>query len=127
MWSQVADAAWHKDRLEGGYKRHQALPLWVERAGGAGRHPEWEHKIVKVLIYLQGHDRHGEDPNGGLMIVPRSHVSPSTEERRGARRIHTRKGSVIILEQRSTHREGNHAAAKHPDRIVISLSYGLVT
>jgi hypothetical protein len=112
--------SWHKDRLNDAYRKYQRLPLWGNQTGGG-------HKIVKACVYLQSH----EHDDGGLMIVPDSYMNPSLEERRGAHHVHNRKGSVVIFEQRSTHRglsilEGmTHAMMRRPDRILISLGYGL--
>ena len=113
---------WHKDRLNDAYRPYQKLPLW-----SAGNHGDGGHKIVKVGIYLQDHTH----DDSALLIVPRSYTDPRLDGT-GARRLHPRKGSVVIFEQRSTHRgltigEGllHTYFGDGRDRILISLGYGL--
>jgi len=108
---------WHKDVLNDQYKKYQTLPLWQKNP------PEGGHFIVKVNIYLQDHT----DDEGGLVLVPGSHRSPglSTD---GSITLHPKKGSLVIFEQRMTHR-GRHWTPSRllhnePSRILLSLSYG---
>jgi hypothetical protein len=128
---------WHKDRLNDAYANYQQLPLWGENQ------PDGGHKIVKVALYLQDH---ADDPNA-LIIVPRSFNTPSMATD-VSRRLHPRKGQVLIFEQRSTHRGGFsgrkrspgeagaggvaallqaelEAGARDDARILVSLGYGL--
>ena len=113
--------SWHKDRLNHKYRPYQKLPLW-----SAGTPVDGGHKIVKVAIYLQDHT----NDDTSLLIVPRSYLNPVIDKT-GARRLHPRKGSVVIFEQRSTHRglgvgEGLYQGwFGQSDRVLISLGYGL--
>ena len=109
--------SWHKDKLNDEYARYQSLPLW----GG----PELDggHKIVKALIYLQDH----EEDDDAITIVPGSFATPSYDTR-GARTLRPSKGSVIIMEQRSTHRGRTNpfrGLFSRKPRVLISLGYGL--
>ena len=54
---------------------------------------------AQVLIYLEGH----ADDDDAITIVPGSFASPSMDTQ-SAITLHPPKGSVIIFEQRSTHR-----------------------
>ena len=81
-----------------------------------------------MLIYLQGH----EHDDHSLLLVPGSHSSPSYDTS-VTRRLHPPKGSIVIFEQRSTHRGlsiaqgmAHHVSRKAADdRLLVSLGYGL--
>lgn len=114
---------WHKDKLNDAYSHYQRLPLW----GPGSEGPDGGHFIVKALVYLQDHA--GDDH--GLLVVPGSHTTPSMARSRTAR-MRPRKGSVVIFEQRLTHRgmtigEGlaHHLRRDADDRILVSLGFGL--
>ena len=107
---------WHKDRLNNEYAHYQSLPLW-------GAQPEGGHLIVKVLIYLQDHS----SDDDAISIVPGSYLTPKYNTD-GARALRVRKGSVVIFEQRSTHR-GRHPlnamlCTLREDRVLVSIGYG---
>lgn len=112
---------WHKDKLNGPYAKYQTLPLWGKDQ------PEGGHFIVKVAIYLQDHT-HDDD---SLVIVPGSHTTPSYTIDR-ATHLHPRKGSIVVFEQRATHRGQQWSPArliesrqnKH-HRIMVSLGFGV--
>jgi len=81
------------------------------------------HSIVKVLIYLQDHS----DDDDAITIVPGSHRSPELSKA-GAKTLRLAKGSVIIFEQRATHRGRSPLdalrGALNPERVLVSLGYG---
>jgi len=108
---------WHKDVLNDQYKHFQSMPLWQKDA------PEGGHFIVKALVYLQDHT-HNDD---AITLVPNSHVTPSMETN-GLQTLHPRKGSVIVFEQRATHRGRWWTPDRllHHDqpRILVSLGFG---
>ena len=101
---------WHKDKLNNEYAHFQTSPLWPHEPGQG-------HFIVKVAIYLQDHTA---DSNA-LKLVPRSHMDPCIRDV-GARALHPRKGSVVIFEQRITHR--GQPLSSREGRVLISLGYG---
>jgi hypothetical protein len=111
---------WHKDRLNDEYSHYQSLPLWASPQVDGG------HLIVKALIYLQDHT-HDDD---AMTIVPGSFRDPVIRTEL-ARTIHPRKGSVVIFEQRSTHRGRGvvkgllSRLAQQDERVLVSLGYGL--
>jgi len=115
--------SWHKDRLNDEYRHYQQLPLW----GPGSEGPDGGHFIVKALIYLQdhAHDDHG------LALVPGSHRTADMDTA-GMARARPPKGSVVIFEQRLTHRGmsvmevvAHHFLSDSADRILVSLGFGL--
>ena len=106
------------------YKKYQQLPLW----GPGSEKPYGGHKIVKVLVYLQSHEK----DDRGLLIVPGSYRNPSLEQTRVPLFVQPKKGSIVIFEQRSTHRGmtimqglGTFLERRDQERILVSLGYGL--
>ena len=115
---------WHKDRLNDEYKKYQTLPLW----GPGSEAPDGGYKIVKVYLFLETHER----DDHGTLIVPGSYKTPSMAHTHMARRLHPKKGSIIIIEQRSTHRGmtiaqglSHFLQSRARERILVSLGYGL--
>ena len=108
---------WHKDVLNDQYKKYQSLPLWETNA------PEGGHFIVKALVYLQDHTKDDD----ALVLVPGSHTTPSMDTE-GHITLHPKKGSVVVFEQRATHRGRYWTPQKllhnDPSRILVSLGYG---
>ncbi len=108
---------WHKDVLNDQYKKYQSLPLWQADP------PDGGHFIVKALIYLEDH-AHDDD---ALVLVPGSHRTPSMSTE-GAITLHPKKGSVIVFEQRATHRGRYWTPSRllhnEPSRILVSLGFG---
>jgi len=111
-------AGWHKDRLNNEYAHYQSLPLW------GPNQPDGGHLIVKAMLYLQDH---GNDDDA-MTIVPRSYRSPDYDTT-SARTLRLKKGSLVVFEQRSTHRGRNVLKALfgtfRPDRVLVSIGYGL--
>jgi hypothetical protein len=108
---------WHKDRLNDEYAHYQAQPLWGSQVDGG-------HRIVKALIYLQDHT----DNDEAMSIVPGSYRTPTLRSA-GARPIHPPKGSVVIFEQRSTHRgqsvlQGLLGKLSKEKRVLVSMGFG---
>lgn len=106
-------SGWHKDKLNDQYATYQTLPLWPLGDGAAAD----GHFIVKAALYLQDHAR---DQNA-LRVVPRSHVTPSMRTA-GSRFLHPRKGSLLIFEQRITHR--GQAMQGAAGRVLVSFGFG---
>ena len=108
---------WHKDVLNDQYKHFQSLPLWQQTPQDGG------HFIVKTLLYLQDHT----SDDDALILVPGSHRTPSMQTG-GHTTLHPKKGSVVVFEQRSTHRGRYWDPARYmkhePERILVSLGYG---
>ena len=108
---------WHKDVLNDKYKHYQSLPLWQDKP------PEGGHFIVKTLIYLEDHKADSD----ALILVPGSHRTPSYQTH-GSVTLHPKKGSVVVFEQRATHRGRDWRPSRYfdrtPPRILVSLGYG---
>jgi hypothetical protein len=124
---------WHKDKLNGQYQRFQRLPLWSEEHDGHDGHDGHDrHFIVKAAIYLQDH----ADDDRALRLIPGSQRSPASPQRTladgAARILRPPKGSVVIFEQRATHRgarsddddDDHHHHRQRGERILVSLGYG---
>ena len=120
---------WHKDKLNHEYESYQVSPLfpppgppskwsWSSSRAGEG------HFIVKAAFYLADHSH---DDNA-LQLVPGSHMVPTTLNPRmasDAQHLHPRKGSMLIFEQRISHR-GQEIQARNQStgRVTISLGFG---
>ncbi|KAJ1637149.1 hypothetical protein T492DRAFT_954148 [Pavlovales sp. CCMP2436] len=108
---------WHKDWLNHEYARFQTLPLFQDATGDGG------HFIVKVAIYLQDH-AHSDD---ALTVIPGSHVVPTISV--GGSEVvslHPTIGSLVVFEQRITHRGTTKRQQKrtHGMRLLVSLGFG---
>jgi hypothetical protein len=108
---------WHKDWLNGDYARYQKLPLFQDATGDGG------HFIVKVAIYLQDH-AHNDD---ALTVIPGSHVVPRIAVRESETTpLHPAVGSLVVFEQRITHR-GTTKKTRFGTggmRLLVSLGFG---
>jgi hypothetical protein len=101
---------WHKDTLNNEYKKYQKTDIWNK-----------EHEIYKVLIYLQDNTNH----NNGLTIVEDSFLEKDIKIIPDkVKTIHNKVGSLIIFDQRLTHRGQLLIDKTSPDRILISLGFG---
>ena len=101
---------WHKDKLNGEVSKYETVNIWSTYNGE-------KHEIVKVLIYLEGHD----DNNDGLKIVHKSHLTPNINSQKYIQ-LKPEAGDVIIFDQRITHR-GMEKQVKYP-RILVSFGFG---
>ena len=101
---------WHKDRLNGEVAKYETVNIWNEHEGE-------KHEIVKVLIYLEGHNEN----NDGLKLVPGSHLSNKIILNEYIQ-LKPDLGDVIIFDQRITHR-GMEKQVKYP-RILVSFGFG---
>jgi hypothetical protein len=82
-----------------------------------------KHSIIyKVLIYLQGHEK----DNNGLTVIEGSHLERNIDTKNNAKKkiIHNKIGSIIIFDQRITHRGQYDNNGNNSDRILISLGFG---
>ena len=101
---------WHKDTLNNQYKKYQITDIWNN-----------EHEIYKVLLYLQ--DNRGHD--NGLTIIEKSFMEPDIRvDSSRIKTIHNKVGSLIIIDQRITHRGQQKQTIWEKDRILISLGFG---
>jgi hypothetical protein len=108
---------WHKDWLNGDYARYQKLPLFQDVTGDGG------HFIVKVAIYLQDH-AHNDD---ALTVIPGSHVVPKIAVRKSETQpLHPAVGSLVVFEQRITHRGTSKRMRIGTGgmRLLVSLGFG---
>ena len=104
---------WHKDTLNNQYKYFQKHDVWSTVNNE-------NHEIYKFLIYLQDHTT----DNNGLQIVEKSHLNPYVDPKDKIY-IRTKIGSVIIFDQRITHRGQNSSQTINGfDRILISIGFG---
>ena len=101
---------WHKDKLNGEVSKYETVNIWREYKGE-------KHEIVKVLIYLEGHNNN----NDGLKLVPGSHLNPRINPRVYIQ-LKPKVGDVIIFDQRITHR-GMDKQVRYP-RILVSFGFG---
>ena len=101
---------WHKDKLNGEYSKFETVNIWSEINGE-------KHEIVKVLIYLQSHEKN----NDGLRLVPRSHLNTNIDTK-GEILLHPKLGDVIIFDQRITHRGMEKQVPEK--RILVSFGFG---
>lgn len=101
---------WHKDKLNGDVEKYQVHNIWEPYEGE-------KHEIVKVLTYLEDHC----NDNDGLKVVPRSHTIPEINSL-GAIQLRPKKGSVIIFDQRITHRGMENQC--NYSRILVSMGFG---
>ena len=120
---------WHKDLLNGIFSQFQRTPLWKPRTTSQGS--DDGHLIVKALIYLQDHS----EDDDALRVVDGSHrVSQTRTPAQLVRQLRPPKGSVVIFEQRITHR-GQEPALElvapparnlkdRSRRVVITLGFG---
>ena len=107
---------WHKDTLNNQYKIYQKTDIWSEVDGE-------KHEIYKVLIYLQDHEK----DNNGLTVIEGSHLERNIDIKNNNPKrkiIHNKIGSVIIFDQRITHRGQYDNNGTNSDRILISLGFG---
>jgi hypothetical protein len=106
---------WHKDKLNGEYAKYETLDIWSRT------NDDKEHKIVKILIYLEDHS----NDDYGLKLVPKSHIDRNINTQ-GNIKINSSVGDVLIFDQRITHR----GMEKHPSnrfnnpRILVSFGFG---
>ena len=117
-------AGWHKDKLNNEYTRYQRSPIFPARAAPAAS--RWTpsragdgHFIVKAALYLSDH----VDNNHSLMLVPGTHTKADYGTT-GARFLHPKKGSLVVFEQRITHRGQSERGAA--GRVMVSLGFGRV-
>ena len=101
---------WHKDKLNGEVSKYETVNIWSEHNGE-------KHEIVKVLIYLEDHNKN----NDGLKVVPGSHLTSKINPE-GYIQLNPKIGDVIIFDQRITHR-GMEKQVKYP-RILVSFGFG---
>ena len=97
---------WHKDKLNGEYARYETVDIFTN-----------EHEIVKVALYLEDHSN---DTNS-LQLVPGSHRNRNININ-GSIHLQPKLGSVIIFDQRLTHRGMEKQASSY--RIMISMGFG---
>ena len=106
---------WHKDTLNNEYKKYQKTDIWSEVNGE-------KHEIYKVLIYLQDNTLN----DNGLTLIEGSHLDRNIHSNNTLsskiKTIHNKIGSIIIFDQRITHRGQLHNIPGH--RILISLGFG---
>jgi hypothetical protein len=106
---------WHKDTLNNQYKKYQKTDIWSEVNNE-------KHEIYKVLIYLQDNTLN----NNGLTLIEGSHLDRNMNIhdnlKSNLKTIHNKVGSIIIFDQRITHRGQLHNIPGH--RILISLGFG---
>lgn len=118
-------AGWHKDKLNNEYARYQRSPIFPEPNAPAGsrwtpNHAGNGHFIVKAALYLSDH----VDNNHSLMLVPGTHTKADYSTS-GARFLHPKKGSLVVFEQRITHR-GQLERGEQAGRVMVSLGFGRV-
>lgn len=101
---------WHKDKLNDKYAKYETIDIWEEKDGE-------KHEIVKVLIYLQDHLTN----NDGLKIIPKSHLIKKLETKNSLQ-LHPKIGSVIIFDQRITHRGMDKQV--EGERILVAFGFG---
>lgn len=101
---------WHKDKLNGEVSKYETINIWDEYNG-------YKHEIVKVLIYLEDHNK----DNDGLKLVPKSHLNKEINPN-GYIQLKPVVGDVIIFDQRITHR-GMERQVRYP-RILVSFGFG---
>jgi hypothetical protein len=104
---------WHKDTLNNQYKIFQKHDIWSVVNNE-------NHEIYKFLIYLQDHT----NDNNGLQLVEKSHLNPYIDTKN---KIHIKNkiGSVIIFDQRITHRgQSSSQTINGFDRILLSIGFG---
>jgi len=113
---------WHKDKLNDEYARHQKRPLWLP--GGTRAQLSFLHSghfIVKVGLYLQDHS--GTHDTHALKVQPGSHLKQSIlPNSRNTVFLRPAKGSVVIFEQRITHR--GQATRTDDGRVLVSVGFG---
>ena len=110
---------WHKDTLNNEYKKYQKTDIWSELNGE-------KHEIYKVLIYLQDNTLN----DNGLTLIEGSHLDRNININNQnnnilpskIKTIHNKLGSIIIFDQRITHRGQLHNMPGQ--RILISLGFG---
>ena len=85
---------WHKDKLNGSFKKYQKLSPWDVSQDGS------QHQIYKLLIYLEDHTL---DDNA-LQVIPASHLDQHVQLA-GKRFLQLRPGlgDAIVIDQRITH------------------------
>tara|TARA_B110000858_G_scaffold186846_1_gene230478 strand:+ start:184 stop:1029 length:846 start_codon:yes stop_codon:yes gene_type:complete len=110
---------WHKDRLNGPFRRFESLSPWETTRDGETM------KIYKLLLYLQDH----RDNNDSLKIIPGSHLRSEicvTGEK--VVQLRPKLGDAIIFDQRLTHSGTHNPApsfrASSPPRILVTLGFG---
>jgi len=105
---------WHKDTLNNQYKIYQKHDIWSIINNE-------NHEIYKFLIYLQDHS----SDNNGLQVIEKSHLNPYIETHNNKKILQSKLGSVIIFDQRITHRGQNSSQTINGfDRILISIGFG---
>jgi hypothetical protein len=106
---------WHKDKLNGEYAKYETIDIWSKTEDNK------EHKIVKVLIYLEDHS----NDDYGLKLVPKSHLNPNIQPN-GYKEIKSKIGDVLIFDQRITHRgmESHPSNRFKNPRILVSFGFG---
>jgi hypothetical protein len=101
---------WHKDRLNGEYRAYERLDPFVDA-----------QRIVKVAVYLQDHTRDSR----ALHVVRGSHRQQRVDTKNSSV-LQPKLGSVVVFDQRLTHR-GGHDGRKQPGesaRILVSFGFG---
>ena len=101
---------WHKDKLNNEYEKYETIPIW-------STYKSEKHEIVKVLIYMQDHDK---DDNG-LKIAPGTHLNPNITGMNWIQ-LKPKIGDVIIFDQRIDHC-GMLQQVSIP-RILVSFGFG---
>lgn len=101
---------WHKDKLNGNSEKYQTTNIWGKKSGE-------EHKIFKVLIYLQ----ESFNDKSGLKVVPKSHLDKKIKTDNSIE-LQPKLGDVIIIDQRITHK-GMDFQVDYP-RILLSFGFG---
>ena len=103
-------AGWHKDKLNNEVAKYETIDIWTEYKGE-------KHEVVKILIYLEDHNKN----NDSLKVVPGSHLTSKINPE-GYIQLNPKIGDVIIFDQRITHR-GMEKQVKYP-RILVSFGFG---
>jgi hypothetical protein len=89
---------WHKDRLNDAYRKYQKLPLWGDQPDG------WPTRLSRSRCTCRT-----------TRTTPTRSFNTPSMATDGLRRLHPRKGQVIIFEhERSTHRGGFGGRKKRP-------------
>lgn len=106
---------WHKDKLNNEYSKYETIDIWSKTTDNK------EHKIVKVLIYLEDHSQ----DNYGLKIVPGSHLKRELNASNYIQ-LNPKLGDVVIFDQRITHRgmDSHPPNRIHNPRILVSYGFG---
>jgi hypothetical protein len=107
---------WHKDRLNGAYRKYQTHDIWSQASDGS------EHQIYKLLIYTEDHS----SDDHALKVITGTHLIREDKPYRAdeATQLRPALGAGIIIDQRITHIGQSDQVEADAERILLSVGWG---